>query len=52
MTSEQRKPEEELMVALRSIRPREHWRLMDQCLLRIYTRGEIAFGAPNLRGWF
>ena len=26
-------------------------RLKDQCLMGIYTWGEIAFGAPNLRGW-
>ena len=26
--------------------------LKEQCLMRIYTWGEIAFGAPNLRGWF
>ena len=26
--------------------------LKDQCLMGIYTWGEIAFGAPNLRGWF
>ena len=27
-------------------------RLKDQCLMGIYTWGEIAFGALNLRGWF
>ena len=27
-------------------------RLKDQCLMGIYTWGEIVFGAPNLRGWF
>ena len=26
--------------------------LKDQCLMGIYTWGEIAFGVPNLRGWF
>ena len=27
-------------------------RLKDQCLMGIYTWGEIAFCVPNLRGWF
>ena len=27
-------------------------RLKAPCLMGIYTWGEIAFGAPNLRGWF
>ena len=37
--------------------PEEHkatgvlW-LKDQCLMGIYTGGEITFGAPNPRGWF
>ena len=37
--------------------PEEHkatgvlW-LKDQCLMGIYMRGEIAFGMPNLGGWF
>ena len=39
------------MVALRIMRPQEHLRLKDQCLLGAYVQGEIAFGAPNLRGW-
>ena len=26
--------------------------LKDQCLVGIYTWWEIAFGMPNLRGWF
>ena len=26
-------------------------RLKDQCLMGIYTWGEIVFGTPNLRGW-
>ena len=26
--------------------------LKDQCLMGTYTWGEIAFGTPNLRGWF
>ena len=26
--------------------------LKDQCLMGIYTWGEIAFSMPNLRGWF
>ena len=27
-------------------------RVKDQCLMGIYTWGEIAFGVPNLHGWF
>ena len=27
-------------------------RLKDQCLMGIYTQGAIAFGVPNLHGWF
>ena len=27
-------------------------RLKDQCLMGIYMWGDIAFGAPNLHGWF
>ena len=27
-------------------------RLKDQCLMGIYMQGEIAFGMPNLHGWF
>ena len=50
--SEHRKPEEELMVALRSIRPRERRQLKDQCLLGVYMWGEIVFGTSNLCGWF
>ena len=33
------------------MRPQASLRLKDQCLLRAYMRGVIAFGAPNLRGW-
>ena len=48
---EQRKPKEELMVALRSMRPQEHLWSIGQCLLGAYVLGEIRFGAPNLCGW-
>ena len=51
MASEQREPEKGLMVAMRSMRPREHLWVKDLCLLGTYVRGEIAFGVPNLRGW-
>ena len=33
------------------MRPQEHLRLKDQCLLGAYVRGVIAFGVPNLCGW-
>ena len=48
---EQREPEEELMLALRSRRPYEHLLLKDQWLLRVYVRGKITFGMANVRGW-
>ena len=49
--SEQRQPEEELMVALRSMRPHEIFAAEGPVLVGAYVWGVIAFGASNLRGW-
>ena len=49
--ADQRRLEEDLMVALRSIRQREHLWLKDQCLLGADVGGGgIAFGGTNPHG--
>ena len=40
------------MAALGFIEATEGFVVMEQRLLRAYTRREIAFGAPNSPGWF